>query len=59
MVEKRQSKRPLGKPWRVWEDNIKRDLQGIGCEVGECVEVSQDMVRWWAFKNTAMDFGVP
>ena len=32
LVEKPEGKRPLGRPRRRWEDNIKMDLQGVGCE---------------------------
>ena len=31
MVGKPEGKRPLGRPWRRWEDNIKMDLQEVGC----------------------------
>ena len=47
--------RPLGRPRRRWEDNIKMDLQevGGGCEDG--VELAQDRDRWRALVSTVMN----
>ena len=41
-------KRPLGRPRRRWEDNIKMDLQGVGGGGGDWMELAQDRYRWRA-----------
>ena len=51
-------KRPLGRPRRRWEDNIKMDLQEVGGG-GDWMELVQDRDRWWALVNTVMNFRVP
>jgi hypothetical protein len=38
-MEKPERKRPLGRPRRSWEDNIKMDLQEVGCGVMDCIEL--------------------
>jgi hypothetical protein len=43
--------RPLGKPKRRWEGNIKRDRREIGWEGMEWIRLSQDRDKWWAFVN--------
>jgi len=47
LVGKPEGKRPLGKPRRRWEDNIKMDLQKVGGS-GDCMELAQDRGRWRA-----------
>ena len=56
---KPEGKRPLGRPRRRWEDNIKRDLQEIGRGFGDWMELAQDRDRWWALVSTAMNLRVP
>ena len=51
--------RPLGRPRRRWEDNIKMDLQEVGGGRGDWMELAQDKDRWWALVGTVRDFGVP
>jgi len=46
LVEKPEGKRPLGRPRRRWEDNIKRDLQEVGCGGMDWIELAQDRNRW-------------
>ena len=58
LVGKPEGKRPLGRPRRRWEDNIKMDLQEVGGG-GDWMELAQDRDRWWAFVNTVMNFLVP
>jgi len=41
LVEKHEGKRPLGRPRRRWEDNIKIDLQEVGCEGMDWIELAQ------------------
>jgi hypothetical protein len=59
LVGEPEGKRPLGRPRRRWEDNIKRGLQEVGCEVVDWIELAQDRNKWRALVNTVMDFRVP
>jgi hypothetical protein len=52
-------KRPLGRPRRRWEDNIKMDLQEVGYEGMDWIDVAQDKDRWRALVNAAMNLRVP
>jgi hypothetical protein len=47
-VGKPEGKIPLGRPRRRWEDNIKMDLQEVGCEGMDWIELAQDRDRWRA-----------
>jgi hypothetical protein len=58
LVGKSEGKRPLGRPRHRWEDNIKMDLQEVGCH-GDWMELAQDRDRWWALVGTVRDFRVP
>ena len=55
----RRLNRPLGRPRRRWEDNIKMDLQEVGRGCGDWMGLAQDRDRWRAFVSTVMNFGVP
>ena len=59
LVGKPEGKRPLGRPRRRREDNIKMDFQevGVGCE--DWMELAQDRDRWRALVSTVMNFRVP
>jgi hypothetical protein len=46
LVEKPQGKSPLGRPRYRWEDNIKMDLQEVGCERMDWIDLAQDRDRW-------------
>jgi hypothetical protein len=59
LVGRPESKRPLGRPRRRWEDNIKMDLGEIGIDGANWIQLVQDSVQWWAFVNTVMNFLVP
>ena len=59
LVGKPEGKRPLGRPRRRWEDNIKMDLQEVGGGCGDWMELAQDRDRWRALVGTVRDFGVP
>jgi hypothetical protein len=58
LVGKPEGKRPLGRPRRRWEDNIKIDLQEV-VGGGDWMELAQDRDRWQALVNTVMNFQVP
>ena len=58
LVGKPEGKRPLGRPRRRWEDNIKLDLREVGGG-GNWMELAQDRDRWRALVNTVMNFRVP
>ena len=58
LVGKPEGKRPLGRPRRRWEDNIKKDLREVGGG-GDWMELAQDRDRWRALVNTVMNFRVP
>jgi len=57
-VGKPEGKRPLGRPRRRWEDNIKIDLQEVGCGGMDWIELAQDMDSWWALVNSVMNLRV-
>jgi hypothetical protein len=59
LVGKPEGKRPLGRPRRSWVDNIKVDLRGIGWGSMDWIDLAQDMWRWRALANTAMNIRVP
>ena len=59
LVGKPEGMRPLGKPRRRWEDNIKMDLQEVGGGRGDWMELAQDRDRWRELVGTVRDFGVP
>ena len=51
--------RPLGRPWRRWEDNIRMDLEEIGINEGNWVDSAQDRNYWRALVNAALNLRVP
>ena len=59
MARKPEGKRPLGRTRRRWEDNIKMDLQEVGCGGMDWIELAQDRDRWRALVITVMKFPVP
>ena len=59
LVGKPEEKRPLGRPRRRWEDNIKMDLQEVGGGRGDWMELAQDRDRWRALVDMVRDFRVP
>jgi hypothetical protein len=59
LVGKPEGKRPLGRPRCKWEDNIKMDIQEVGCGGMDWIELAQDMNRWRALVNAVMNFRVP
>ena len=59
LVRKPEGKRPLGRPRRRWEDNIKMDFQEVGGGCGDWMELAQDRDRWWALVSTVVNLRVP
>jgi hypothetical protein len=59
LVEKSEGKRPLGRPRRRWEYNIKMYLQEVGGGRGDWMQLAQDRDRWRALVGTVRDFRVP
>jgi len=59
LMGKPEGKRPLGRPRRRWEDNIKMDLREVRGGRGDWMELAQGRDRWWALVGTVMDFRVP
>jgi hypothetical protein len=55
LVEKPEGKGLFGRPRCKWEDNIKTDLQEVGCGDMDCVELSQNSYKWWAVVNVVMN----
>jgi hypothetical protein len=58
LLEKPEGKRPLGILKRRWEDNIKMDIQEVGCGVMKWIELAQDRDRWRALVNAVMNLRV-
>ena len=59
LVGKPEGKSPLGRPRRTWKDNIKMDLQEVGCVGMDWIELAQDRERWPALVNEVTNFRVP
>ena len=59
LIGKPEGKRPHGRPRRRWEDNIKMDLQEVGCGGIDWIELAVDRNKWRAFVNAVMNLRVP
>jgi len=59
LVGKPEGKRPLERPRRRWEDNIKMDLQEVAGGHGDWMELAQDRDKWRALGGTVREFRVP
>jgi hypothetical protein len=59
LIERPKGKRPLGRPRRGWENNIKMDLRDIGIDGVKWIRLAQDGVRRRAFMSTVMNLRVP
>ena len=55
MVGNPEGKRPLGRPRRRWEDNIKMGFQEVGCRGMDWIELALGRDRWRAFVNAAIN----
>jgi transcription termination factor 2 len=54
-----EGERPLGRPRRRWEDNIKLDLREMGVDGANWIQLAQDRVQWWAFVSRIINLRVP
>ena len=59
LVGKAEGKRPLGRLRRRWVDNIRMDLQEVGCGYVDWIGLSQDRHRWWTLVSAVMNLRVP
>ena len=59
LTGKSTGKRPLGRPRRRWEDNIRMDLEKIGINAGNWVDSAHDRDYWRALVNAALSLRVP
>jgi hypothetical protein len=59
LLGKLEGKRPLGRPRHRREDNIKMDLQALGCGGMDWIELAQDRDRWRALANSVMKLQFP
>jgi len=59
LVAKLDGKKPLGRPRRRWEDNIKIDRQEAGCGDMDWIKLVQNRDRWRALVNAVMNLRVP
>jgi len=53
-----EGKRPLGRPTRRWVDNIRMDLQQVGCGYMDWIGLAQDRDRWRTLVSAVMNLGV-
>jgi hypothetical protein len=58
LVGRPEGRRPLGRPRRRWEDNIKTDLQEVGSDIN-WIELAQNRDRWRTLVNAVMNHRVP
>jgi hypothetical protein len=59
LVGRPEGRRPLGRPRRRWEDNIKMDLQEVRWRGMDWIDMAQDRDRWWALVNAVTNLRVP
>jgi hypothetical protein len=59
LVGKHEGKRLLGRPRRRWEDNIKMDVQEVGGDRGDWMELAQDRDGWRALVSMVKNLRVP
>ena len=59
LVGKQDGRRPLERPRRRWEDNIRMGLQEVGCGYMDWIGLAQDTDRWLTLVSAVMNFRVP
>ena len=60
-MRKPEGKRPLGRPRRRWEDNIKMNFREVGCDPGDWLDVAEDreQLQWRAYVRAVMNCRFP
>ena len=56
---KLEGERPLGRPRRRWEDNIKMDSKEVGCDTVDWIDLAEDRDKWGAYVRAVMNLRVP
>ena len=59
LVGKPEGRRPLGRPRLRWVDNIRMDLEDVGCGYVDCIGLAQDRDRWRTLVSAVMNLRVP
>ena len=59
LMGKPEGKRPLGRPRRRWVDNIRMDLQEVGCGHVDWIGLAEDRDGWRKLVNAVMNLWVP
>ena len=59
LVRKPEGRRPMGRPKRRWVDNIRMDLQDVGCGYMDWIGLAQDRDRWRTLVSAIMNLRVP
>ena len=59
VYRKPEGRRPLGRPRRRWADNIRMDLQEVGCVYRDWIGLAQDRDRWRTLVSAVMNLRVP
>jgi hypothetical protein len=59
LVGRLEEMRPLRRPRRRWEDNIKMDLQEVRWDSMDWIDLNQDRDKWWALVNVVRNLWVP
>jgi hypothetical protein len=59
LVGKPEGKRPLGRPRRRWEDNVRMDLQEVSCRCEDWIGLAQDRDRWRTLVSAVRNLRVP
>ena len=59
LLGKPEGKRPLERPWHRWVDNIRMDLQELGCGCMDWIGLDQDRDRWRTLVSAVMNLRVP
>ena len=58
LVGKPEGKRPLGRPRHIWVDNIRMDLQEVGCWYMVWIGLAEERDRWWTLVSAVMNLRV-
>jgi len=59
LLGKPEGRRPLGRSRRRWVDNIRMDLQEVGCGYMDWIGLAQDRYRWWTLVSAVMNLRAP